>query len=286
MKLKNWALVRSSPIYRRVNEKWAELLSCPGNCENQVQSYLDDHTGFFFPRGCGIECRLVIAKLRLGSEHVTDIVVASCERSYGIRYTLIELESPGTPPFNQDGTPSRRLNSALKQVADWKDWIAKSREAAKRIFPSKEFCRFDIPNFAYRIIIGRRTDPHLNLRSRIQDGSNVEIRSFDYLTEELAKNTFSPFSWISRDLVPSPSATQNNQYANPFYKAFSDPEWNQVVKDGRFDISHIIANNLELIMEKTRWNEELLEELDSHLEKLPAADREIPQRFHEYVDLT
>lgn len=285
MALINWSFVKSSPIYTSVCDRWIEMLKNKALGEEDYQQFLTEHAGFFFSRHLGGEDQLVSAKIRLGSDFTTDFIIATSVRSYGVNYTLVEIESPHSPPYTAAGAPSSRLNTAVQQVQDWQRWIERNREEAKRLFPSKQFIRGDDPNFSYMIVIGRRQNlrGHESKRNHYARSLGIAIRTFDYFTDDLFARRFSPFTWISRDLVPVISAQENNEFTNPFYIAYSDPEWRSIAKDGEYDVSHMIARNLDLVMRNRRYNVSAQADFDAYLAGLDDTDKAVPE--HEFRTL-
>jgi hypothetical protein len=256
--------------------------------EEAYQKFLATHAGFFFSHPAAGDDQLVTAKLRLGSDFTTDFVVAAGVRSLGVNYTLIEIESPHTPAYTAAGAPSARLNTAVQQVQDWQGWIERNREEAKRLFPSKQFIRQDDPNFSYMIVMGRRE--HLGgnqgRRNHYARSLGIHIRSFDYFTDSLFSRDPRPFAWISRDLVPVFSEQENNAYANPFYIAYSDPEWRRIASGGEYNVSHVIATNFNLIMENRRYNVDAQADFEAYLAGVPEEDKAIPRHEFDWLDLT
>jgi hypothetical protein len=76
-------------------------------------------------------CRWVIPQHRLGSEFVPDFLVAHFS-SGGLRWTLIELESPTAPLFTKNRQPRVQLRTALNQIEDWRSWLDENRSYARR----------------------------------------------------------------------------------------------------------------------------------------------------------
>lgn len=285
MALINWSLVKSSPTYRSIRERWGEMLNNEVLGEEAYQQFLTEHAGFFFSHHSGSEDQLVCSKVRLGSDFTTDFVVAASVRSYGVNYTLVEIESPHSPPYTAAGAPSARLNTAVQQVQDWQRWIERNREEAKRLFPSKQFIRRDDPNFSYMIVIGRRQHLRGNesKRAHYARALGVSIRSFDYFTDDLLARRFSPFTWITRDIMPDISAQENNDFTNPFYMAYSDPQWRSIAREGEYDVSHMIARNLKLLMRHRRYNVMAQADFEAYLAGLDDTVKNIPE--HEFETL-
>jgi hypothetical protein len=253
--------------------------------EEAYHRFMSENAGFFFSLPFAGEDQLVSSKIRLGSDYAVDFVIARSVRSYGVNYTLMEIESPHSPAYTAAGAPSARLNTAVQQVQNWQRWIERNREEAKRLFPSKQFIRLDDPNFSYSIVIGRRSNMrnHEAERNHYARSLGISIRTFDYFTDELLQRRFSPFTWISRDLVPEISEQENNDYTNPFWKAYSDPQWRSIVKNGKFNLSHMVASNLGLLMAHRTYNVDAIAEFDAYLAGLDDSVKLIPE--HEFLTL-
>jgi hypothetical protein len=65
----------------------------------------------------------VISQKRLGSEYVTDFVIAQ-KAPGGFVWYAVELERPQAKMFNKNGDASAILNHALRQIDDWRDWLS------------------------------------------------------------------------------------------------------------------------------------------------------------------
>lgn len=100
-------------------------------------------------------------------------------------WTLIEIEPAEFPLITRSGSPSAKLTHAVKQVADWRNWISENTAYARTILP-------DItPACHGLIIIGRRNtiaDGMANELRAYQDSLNsIRIHSYDWLYDIIAK---------------------------------------------------------------------------------------------------
>lgn len=286
MTLLNWSLVKTSPTFAAIQSQWTAMLDDRSLKEEAYQQFLTEHAGFFFSNRMAGGDQLVSAKVRLGSDFTTDFIVAASERSLGINYTLIEIESPHTAPYTRAGAPSARLSNAVQQVSNWRRWIERNREEAKRLFPSKQFIRQDDPNFSYMVVIGRRGDDHEEKRNDYARQFGIQIRSFDTFTDALVSRRFQPFVWISRDIVPIISEQTNNAYANPFYIAYSDPEWRRIATEGEYNVSHTVAINLDLLLRNRRYNVDAQSDFETYLAGLSEGEKSISEHEFAWLDFT
>ena len=80
--------------------------------------------------------------------------------------------------------------------------------------------------------------------------------------------------------MPDISAQENNDFTNPFYIAYSDPEWRNIARDVEYNVSHMIARNLDLVMRNRRYNVNAQADFDAYLAGLDDTDKVIPE--HEF----
>lgn len=129
----------------------------------------------------------VITQRRLGSEHVTDFLIAE-QLSPGFYWQAVELESPRVPMFTRKGDPSRYLTHAIRQIQDWRSWLASNQPYASRPRSEHGLGLIQISaNLPGLILIGRRaeTNEATNaLRRQMRNDLRIEIRTYDALTDD------------------------------------------------------------------------------------------------------
>jgi hypothetical protein len=154
--------------------------------EEQMQRFLERHPMVLIQHLGGGHGRWVIPKKRLGAEFVPDFVIGDRD-SGGYDWTLVELESPTAKMFTKSGLPSRSLNQALRQIMDWRAWLAANRDYATRSRDQQGLELIDIsPSPPGLILIGRRSSLAAADRARrkqIERSNNVTIHSYDWLVE-------------------------------------------------------------------------------------------------------
>ena len=97
----------------------------------------------------------------------------------------------------------------------------------------------------FTIIIGRRNESNINIekRNQIAQETNIEIRSFDYLTNLLDRN--------ENDVYPCLDSNYGDEYerslTNPLHKAITDSDWKKFCQN-KITITHFYKNNLEEII--------------------------------------
>ena len=174
--------------------------------ERQIHTFLKEHdylVGMAFhsnthPRG-------VVSEFKLGAELRCDFLVLSCCSAWWTA-DFVELKSPNVRLYLKDGTPSKALRVAHRQIRDRKQWT-RENEAYLRSRLSDLFEGIGlhasgasrIPDAAteirdprcmlacdFHIVIGRRE--HLSpsdQRARVQESwdSGVSIATYDRLVE-------------------------------------------------------------------------------------------------------
>ena len=117
---------KNGPLERKFSK---ELLKTTGERAIHLLLKLNDFLiGMAFktsthPRG-------VFSEFRLGQDFRSDYVaVSSCSGWYDVNF--IELESPKERLFLKDGTPSKPLRIAQRQISDWKDWYRKNENTLR-----------------------------------------------------------------------------------------------------------------------------------------------------------
>jgi hypothetical protein len=237
-----WQTLRTTlrSHHDQVVQDWIELLES-GAGERAGMKFLNEHAGFFF---CDSSRRLItISEFELGADFRPDFVVTHDFSSFGFSYEFIEIQDPNEQPLKTDGQFSKGLNEAVAQITKWNKWLAGNKDTAKRILPSREFLRDDRLAARYTIIIGRRKnqDSLLALRNYNSDNLNIQIRSFDYLTETLQERYFAPLPNLASFEMDQVDTVVRNKLVNPFRMAIPSAEWRRVVST--LEDRHMSAKN-------------------------------------------
>ena len=224
----DWSLLNRnySDIVQKVLEQWKRLVAS-GERERYYQQFLAQHAGMFF----GADgTALTISQLQLGTELRPDLVVVQDCRSSGLLYEFIELKRPSHALYRRSPqAPSQHLNRALEQVGEWQARIEDNCAEVQGRLPAT---RAADRRCSFTVVIGRReaSKDWLAARNRLADRMSnkyrVNIRSYDYLTDELARRQFAHSSpiWLSGDGLTL------NRLANPFTTAFTDTSWRALLR--------------------------------------------------------
>nr|WP_032073189.1 Shedu anti-phage system protein SduA domain-containing protein [Leptospira interrogans]AGZ84969.1 hypothetical protein [Leptospira interrogans serovar Canicola] len=250
-----WSLLNhDKKILKKVKTEWNALLKNKKLTEHDYHKFLSEHAGIILsPNDFSY---MVLSKIKLADDYEVDFVTIEDKRSNGMRYNLIEIESPHSPPFTKAGKPSARLTTALQQIDDWRFWIKENREQFKRLFPNETYKVFKGHlNYSFTIYIGNRenSEPFLEKRNELASERNVTIRSFDSLGDYIDFNRFS-------DLAPDYAAEMTefsyeirNQLASPFFKATNHSMWKIFLKQRKGN-AHIFTWNASTIVNLREYN--------------------------------
>lgn len=152
--------------------------------ERDMQAFLEKAPLLLIQHLGGGHGRWVIPQKRLGAEYVPDFVVGQCDSS-GFEWQIVELESPLAKMFTKSGDPSRALNHAIRQIADWRAWLKRNQDYAARPREHNGLGLVDIDSSARGlIVIGRRDklDPATKERRRqLSADLRIDIHTYDWL---------------------------------------------------------------------------------------------------------
>lgn len=257
--LSNWESlnVSGNPIKHGVIQEWKELLD--GNFKEQVyHKFLADNAGFFFHEG--YPDIIVISKMKFGADFVSDFVVCYDKGSEGFQYELIELEKPTSKIFTKYDRIGSGLNSAIQQILSWQGWLLKHVGSIKNYFPASRYDIDGFINLRYTIIIGKgdEMEEYRNQqRNHLAHKLGISIRSYDYLTKLLKKSIFfNSIEFVNDD--EKRAGLFASEFANPFYKAYTDKDWRTMIRKNGFSNYNMIANNINQLMEYRTYNKERL----------------------------
>ena len=119
--------------------------------ERKVVQFLTKHPELFYqycvnPRG---HCQYVLTEVSLGGDYYMDAVVLNGYSGAWEGY-FIEFEPVADKVFNKDGTPTARTKGALKQIADWREYIRLNpfqfRRKLAKLCKTKDLLREPEPN--------------------------------------------------------------------------------------------------------------------------------------------
>ena len=136
--------------------------------------------------------RYQTSKKRLGSEFIQDFLIADVS-SIGIEWHAVELESSRGKVHRKDGRPTADLHMRLSQILDWRIWLMRNLDYARRSVDQDGLGLIGIDHRIHGLVImGRRSDfpeRYNQFRRNMIDRERIEIHSYDWLVE-LAELSF------------------------------------------------------------------------------------------------
>lgn len=249
----HWDKPKRAIIDNLVND-WVALLADPSKVEENYQRFINEHAGLFF--GNPTSSLIVISKFEFGNDHKADFVIPHDDGSYGFVYEIVEIESPHDKAFNKAGAPSQALASALKQVQDWRRWLANHPYEKAELLPSKALLLNGDERFNFSIYIGRR-DRLLKYdkeRRDFEKAHHVALRSFDRLTDKIEQCAFFNATLLASAEESRLDKSDRNELANPFFQAMTFKEWKTFCRRPGFYVSHMYALNARRLIESRRYS--------------------------------
>jgi hypothetical protein len=165
-----------------------ELLESGEPGEAAFQRLIERHPALLALTVSGGWSTYVIPQARLGAEHVTDFLVLGIN-SVGPQWLTIEIEAPRHKLLNKDGTLTKEVRHAIKQIEDWREWLtlqvayAQGGSRAART----GLALYGITNRAPGLVIIGRDDPsseRQSARSQSSEGARIDIHSWDWLLRQ------------------------------------------------------------------------------------------------------
>lgn len=236
-----------SDIILSIRKEWIKLLS-NNSSEEECHKFIAEHSAMCW----GKEFYFSISKLNLGGSLTPDFILVSEKGSFGLHYTLVEIEKPSTSTITKINDPTSGLTHAIKQIRDWKNWIEKNSQEAGLLFPAK-FSHDNMAHLNYMIIAGRRINSTIEQdaeRVKLSREVGYPIRSFDYITDNLKQ-----YRSIEHIIPNSDTDDQYwregyyHKFANPFYQSVSNKAWKKFVESPSLIRTHMIGRNIKQLNE-------------------------------------
>jgi hypothetical protein len=218
--------------------------------ESDMQRFLEAHPRMLTQLLAPGRGAWVIPKKRLGSEHETDFLIAQ-EGSGGLMWHAVELERPQAIVFTRKGDSSVQLNHAIRQIADWREWLSHNRDYASRPRGQSGLGLVDIdPELDGLIIIGRGSEidqATTARRRRLARDRRIQIETYDWLLSQ-AKRRHELYDALERERQQTELPRAANEIADWLkMSALSEGEIGGPVRETYFtniDISES-SNTLE-----------------------------------------
>lgn len=155
--------------------------------EEEMQQFLTEHPALLLQSITGHRGCVCIPKQKLNGK-VTDFLIAWMD-SMGFWWLGVELENPKAQMFTKRGNPTKELTHAIGQIQDWRIWLSKNADFARRPIVDGGYSLIDIeerlPAF---IFMGRRRDQRYDnppRRRQIYKESSIAIHPYDWLIDQV-----------------------------------------------------------------------------------------------------
>ena len=155
--------------------------------ERPIQHFLENHqhvlTALLGDRTC-----YCLPRPRLGSEYVPDFLIAGVD-SLGIRWVLVELETPRSGVYLKDGRQvDEKVRKGISQIVEWRQWLGENLAYAQAVKPNGLGLVDIRPNSPAIVMVGRRSQ--LNAvtdaaRHQRAEQNRIEVQTYDRLLVRL-----------------------------------------------------------------------------------------------------
>ena len=178
--------VTDTPTMDEVDE-FEQVISLAQD-EHPIQRFLEDHQ-CLLTASIGGRRRYCLPKPRLGSEYVPDFLIAGVD-SLGIRWVLVELETPRSGVYLKDGRQfDEKARKGISQIGDWRHWLGENLHCARAFRPDGGLGLVDIrPNSRAIVMVGRRAKlktVHDAARYSEAEQNGIEVHTYDWLLDQL-----------------------------------------------------------------------------------------------------
>jgi hypothetical protein len=185
-RLRQWS-VTERPILPRDVDEFRGVIETARD-EKPIQLYLQDHPYLLTGVLAGGHGRWLRPQTRFGGRYVADFLIAEAD-SIGIRWTLIELESPRVRPLSVDGEWLKEARHAQHQIQSWRHYIAENLDAARKDPQDEGLGLVDIDaGVPGLILISRRSiigGDHAWVRRRLRLDSGIAMHTYDWLLDRI-----------------------------------------------------------------------------------------------------
>jgi hypothetical protein len=190
-----WSSVRSDDLadfavsLRATHERIDRLenIIAQARDERPIQQFLQQH-GELLTALLGGRERFCIPQQRLGAAFIPDFIVGDTD-SLGIRWVLIELETPRSGIYQQDGvTLDRFARKGVQQIIQWRQWLSLHVAHAHEPRRNKGLGLYDISAQSEGIVlVGRREmlPPKASESNRLElrDANRIRVHTYDWLLD-------------------------------------------------------------------------------------------------------
>lgn len=185
-RLSQWLIRPRDATEREIDALQGTVETAPD--ERPIQVHLEANPHLLAGMLSGGHGRWVRPQVSLGGEVVADFFIADAD-STGIRWRLIELESPTAREQIKSGEFAKEARHAIHQIEHWRSWLAANSDVAHRDRREHGLQLVDIdPGAPALILIGRRHHSTIHdpvWKRRMLSGRGIEMHSYDWLLERV-----------------------------------------------------------------------------------------------------
>ncbi|MFD2767582.1 Shedu anti-phage system protein SduA domain-containing protein [Micromonospora eburnea] len=192
-RLAPWKVERTAGMAARVTLRDAIMTAAE---ERPLQVVLERHPEMLAQVVSGNHGTWVRPQVQFGNHYMADFLIAA-RTSMGLRWTLVELESPTKRLTNaSNGKASPTLRHAVDQIEDWRAWLTANLAVARS---PREEGGLGLPGITADarglIIIGRESveDSGRGPRELLFTRNRIEVRTYDWLLKAVSESH--PLGW-------------------------------------------------------------------------------------------
>jgi hypothetical protein len=158
--------------------------------EAQIQQFLTERPHLLTAVLRGAQGCWLVPQLRLGDKYVADFFMADAD-SAGIRWQLVELESPRVQPLTKTSEWRKEARHAQHQISTWRHYLRENLDSARKPREDEGLGLVDVESgVPGLILISRRNmvvrDPAW-MRRELSIDSGVAMHTYDWLIEQVER---------------------------------------------------------------------------------------------------
>jgi hypothetical protein len=163
--------------------------------EKPLQQLLKDHPALL-AQEYNSSCRWIKDQVRLGNQYVPDFMACRLD-STGVKWTLVELQSPTERLFNTKDRPGEHLAEGLAQINSWRTWLTDNVSYAR---DQLGLIGIDARDAVGLILVGRSSSITEHDRTLLRGYAvpGLSVHSYDWLVRDARKRKQNAQSWISQ----------------------------------------------------------------------------------------
>ncbi len=156
--------------------------------ERPIQEFLGENRHLLTALLEGVD-RYCLPQKRLGGEYIPDFIIGDVN-SLGIRWVLVELETPRSGIYLKDGLRfDQKARRGVEQVIEWRNWLSDNIAYARRKRSENGLGLFDIREKPEALVlVGRRARIPITKdaqRHEYRESNGIRVHTYDWLLKTL-----------------------------------------------------------------------------------------------------